>query len=224
MIASLIMCVQELIYRGHMEIILIACSGEKTQGGISTYQNSFIDYSISIETKVSLLSSRKTLAEMIGLAPGPDFGCFEEQREILYKPAYKRYSGIVYRKSDITNVFPLIKNKKVVIVSALYGLIDANDLIRDYDLRMDEKLPNGVKLAKWWKTQNLGKTLEEYLLAEQPNCVHDLLSKVYRTAIAPWPPISFTQRDIQYKSYEYPGLGTGSLWHRGEDLRNILTN
>lgn len=206
-----------------MDLILIACCSKKTAGGSTEYQISKLGEYVSSQALNKLLASRMALAEIKKLFSGPDFGMSTNQTKILYKSAYSRYSGIVYKRSNFVTLFPRVNNKKVLIVSALYGILDANDSTRDYQAKMDETLPQQTRLSTWWKNQHLGAILEEYILNLRPGCVYDLLSNVYRSALAPWPPMNLRGRGINFIQYGYPGEGTGSLWHRGEDLSKLLT-
>lgn len=206
-----------------MDLILIACCNEKTTGGSTEYQISKLEKYVSSQALNKLLVSRKTLADIKKLLPGPDSGISTNQTKILYKSAYSRYYGIVYKRSNFVTSFPRVNNKKVLIVSALYGILDANDSIREYQAKMDETLPQHTRLATWWKNQHLGAILEEYILNLRPGCVYDLLSNVYRSALAPWPPMNLRGQGINFIQYDYPGEGTGSLWHRGDDLFKLLT-
>ena len=203
-----------------MEIILIACSRSKLAGGETGSQySSNLSNILSSQTYRKLLSARNELSRFIDCAPGYDLGFDHQNNDIKYLPAYKRYIGKVYTCSQLANLYPQVKSHRIIIVSALYGLLDANDLIREYNLAMDSKLPNGKKVMTWWKNQGLVKILEEYILGFNPPCVHDLLSVNYRKSLQPWPPDSI--KDI-VKIYNFPGLGNGANWKRGEIFKEIL--
>jgi len=203
-----------------MELVLIACSGSKLSGGEPRSQNlSNLSNILSSQTNNKLLSARKVLSFLINLAPGCDLGDDHQNYSIKYLPAYKRYIGNVYKSSQIVDLYPKVKSLQVIIISAMYGLLDANDLIRDYNLAMDCTLPSGTKVMTWWKNKKLGKILEEYILNYKPTCVHDFLSGNYRKSLQPWPPDSI--KDI-VKIYNFPGLGFGANLQRGKILRKIL--
>jgi len=205
-----------------MELILIACSGKKTKGGTPDYPGSDLEKLLPSGTLQRLLRSRQELARLKNYPSGPDFGNRDTRGNILFKPAYLRYSGIVYEQSGFETLYPQIKGKIVLIISALYGILEAGDSIRDYNMKMDETLSNGNRLATWWRNHTIGSILEECILSIKPDTVHDLLSEVYRSALGPWPMKSLKQQGIPYNKYDYHGLGTGSLWHRGNDLKNLL--
>lgn len=205
-----------------MDLILIACCKEKSFGGSPEYSGSELEKHLSASTFNRLLSARKDLSRIKIISPGPDLGVEAAQGRILYRPAYLRYAGRVYERSHFKSLYPAAKDLNIVIISALYGVVDANDPIRGYEAVMNETLPNHGKLSTWWKQQGLGKVVEEFILNVHPNRVHDLLSKDYRSALSPWPPVSLDAAGIQYVPYDYPGQGTGSLWHRGDDLKRLL--
>lgn len=162
------------------------------------------------------------IANIKCFSEGPDLRGGSLPVNTLYKPAYSRYTGNVYQQSGFEAIFPQIKGKMVLIVSALYGILEAGDYTRDYDLRMDESLLNGGHVSTWWRNHHLGSILEECILLIKPDTVHDLLPKVYRSALEPLPLTGLEVKGIRYEMYEYPGLGTGSQWRRGNDLKNLL--
>jgi cytoplasmic iron level regulating protein YaaA (DUF328/UPF0246 family) len=165
------------------------------------------------------MKARAELATLIGYSPGPDLGFDIHTTNLEYLPACLRYSGIIYRRSNLRDLYPKIKEKRITIISALYGLLDAEDDIRNYDLKMDESLPNGQRLYTWWKQQGLGEILCEYVRNLSPVKTHDILSGNYRKATSPWSRrISSSDRII----YNYPYEGNGSNNHRGRDLENLL--
>lgn len=207
-----------------MDLILIACCKEKQKGGTPNYSAPPLAASLPKNTHLQLLQVRYELATRLRLPLGQDLSGDFAQEEILFMPAYRRYTGKVYTRAEVARLYPKTSKFKLAIISALYGLLDADDPIRYYDLVMDQTLPNGSRLATWWKNHALGKIVEEYVLALKPGKVHDLLSGSYRIALDPWPAKSFQSHGIEYVPYEYPGEGTGSLWHRGDDLKKILSN
>lgn len=203
-----------------MELVLIACSGSKLSGGESGFQySSNLSHILSSQTYKKLFAARKELSQLLNLASGYDLGYDHQDNGIEYLPVYKRYIGKVYKCSLLEKLYPQVKSHRIVIVSALYGLLDANNLIREYDLAMDCTLPNGKKVMTWWKNQELGKILEEYIHAHKPTCVHDLLSGNYRKSLQPW--LQDSIKNIT-KIYNFPGLGIGTNWKRGEILKKIL--
>jgi hypothetical protein len=205
-----------------MELILIACSKGKLAGGERGYQHSKrlrdafgeATYNRLIELRHELVSRCEK-----PLPRGPDLGFNGNESTAVYMPAYLRYTGKVYRVGRVKERYPGNKNVRLVIISAMYGLLDAGDLIQNYDLKMDDKVSN-IHKNTWWKRQGLGNILEKYILACRPVTIHDLLPNNYRAALEPWPPNSI--RNI-VKQYNFPpGLPWEVNGKRGEILAQLL--
>ena len=133
------------------ELIVIACSKSKRKGGAGEYSPSPLADLLSEDRFRQLMKARKNISEILNLSPGPDLGTSAADEKILFLPAYQRYSGIVYKENDFDQVYPGIASRKVIIISALYGVLDASEFIRNYELKMDHKLPIGVRVTTWWK-------------------------------------------------------------------------
>ena len=203
-----------------MEVILIACCQRKSSGGILDYKRPFsLNSTLSSSRIDRLMNARKELANILNLSPGLDTGFDQHNQELLFLPAYQRYTGNVYKRSQFAILFPKTTSIRILIISAFYGLLDADDLIREYDLAMNDTLPNGTKVKTWWKRKSLGGIVEEYIRGINPSKIHDLLSGHYRDALQPWPPERLRNNMI---TYSYPGLGFGADWRRGNDLKSIL--
>jgi cytoplasmic iron level regulating protein YaaA (DUF328/UPF0246 family) len=205
-----------------VELILLACSNRKTKGGTQEYHQPVIKDYLTNKTYHKLLSLRKEIAQMKSIPPGCDLGDKLLSKEIYYKPAYTRYSGIVFSRSNFAELYQKADNKKVIIISALYGLLDAEDMIRDYEVKINETLPIRSRLYTWWKSHGLPGILEEYIINLKPKRIHDFLSNEYRLALSHWPSNAVKSQNIEYFSYNYPGQGQGASWRRGDDLKHIL--
>ncbi len=203
-----------------MNLIIIPCCGTKNPGGQPTYSppSSLLEI-IGPSLYQQLLASRRELSRRLGLPPGPDLGFEAQAHEIRYLPAYQRYNGIIYRTSRFHQLYKPGGRFAVVIVSALYGLIEASDLIRDYNLAMSDSL-SSRRLHTWWQQRGLGEILCTYAKNQRPDLAHDLLSGNYRRAVKPWPSCAHSYFPVH--SYSYPGQGTGSNYRRGEDLETLL--
>lgn len=164
------------------------------------------------------MDARRGLAMWLGLQPGPDLGFHEINENIAYLPAYQRYDGVIYKTGNMRHLYNKYKGL-VIILSALYGLIDASDTIRNYDLAMTDSLPIRSRVSTFWQKQGLREIIEEYYLASESSTLHDLLSNNYRKALDPWP----SSRITSYHPYNYPGLRTASNYPRGEDINKLLT-
>jgi len=199
-----------------MDLILIACSHKKIDGGVPNYHESRLKNMLSPLHYNDLMTARSELANEFHLPLSLDLGSRSQFQNIFYLPSYQRYSGKVYEKSNFAAIFPTVQEKAVIIVSALYGLLDAHDSIRDYDIEMRYT-------RHFWQLHSLGEILEDYILKLRPNRVHDLLSNQYRLSLKPFPITDrFERFGINYIEYNYPGQGMGALWHRGNDLKELL--
>lgn len=201
-------------------VILIPCSGRKRPGGGQRYtpENSAPTL-LGPNSGQSLLKARYELCRILGLALGPDLGA-DQDAGVEYLAAFRRYDGNLYRRAHMTEEDAAgQRGPRVLIVSALYGLLTALEPIRHYNLAMSDKLPNGQRVANWWKQRCLGSLVLEALKNLGASEVHDLLSANYRQALSPWPGPCLP---FAYHGHEYRGLGSGSDYHRGEDLRRLL--
>ena len=106
-----------------------------------------------------------------------------------------------------------------MIISAMYGLLDGNDLIRNYELSMDDALPTRIRVSTFWRWHELREILIELIRRDDVTEVHDLLSEKYREAIQPWPDTKIKNCRV----YNYPGLGQGSSYARAKDLKQFLS-
>lgn len=203
-----------------MKLIIIACCKTKKSGGHPAHKDSPLANMLGDSHFRKLMDTRRELASILNLTPGPDLGFDDQNGNIQFLPAYQRYDGIIYKRSDFENVYPQTKLQKVIIISALYGILDANEEIRNYELNMDFTLPIGRKVKTWWKNHGLGSILREIVCDNQFQVTHELLSKSYRKAIKPWPPSCVDRRIFQH---EYPGQGIGSIWSRAKDLKHLLS-
>lgn len=89
-------------------------------------------------------------------------------------PALERYTGVVYTHLDYASLPKKADaRKRLLVVSALFGLIPGGAPIPDYKLSMTPWL------ARYWKGINTGRLME--LAGDTP--VLDLLSQSYRKAL-----------------------------------------
>lgn len=204
-----------------MNLVLLACSNRKQSGGIPNYMPSKqLEHALSTESFDRLMNARAELVRSTSkkIPIGPDAGIPSSQVVTQYLPAYQRYTGIVYEQGRVRELYPGQSNIRLVIISALYGLLDGDDSIQEYNLKMDDMM-SGQRLCTWWKRQGLGKIVEEYIHYCSPAAIHDLLPINYRKALCPWPPPSLCDC---MKEYIYPGQGQGSNYRRAEDLERLL--
>jgi cytoplasmic iron level regulating protein YaaA (DUF328/UPF0246 family) len=204
-----------------MDLILIACCDRKAPGGKPDPEPKYLDGLLSQADLARLMQARRELAVMTGNAPGPDLGSPNAKRAELL-PAYQRYTGVLYHAAKVNERYSRArKSSRLLILSALYGLIDADDPIRKYNLMMKSSLPSRQRVLSFWKTHGLAQMVQECILAIQPERVHDLLSLDYRQALESWPP-RLALKGIQYIPYDFPGMGMGALHQRGKILGDLL--
>ena len=201
-----------------MKAIIIPCSGQKVRGGSSIYIKPRLIDLLGEAEFGRLLALRDRLSVQIGLPPGPDMNTLYSESDIRFLPAYERYDGKMYQRAEFRESFPEFRGR-VFIISALYGLLDANDHIRFYDLAMDDRISPNVRVWQWWARNGLRGYLDIALRNIAVSEVYDLLSDKYRNATGS------LQTSDQYQAHQfrYPGLGIGSLYERGNDLKKILT-
>jgi len=201
-----------------MRIILIPCSGSKVSGGQSNPQPSKLADVLSPASYHKLTSARQEIAALLQKDQSLGLGFKDDDKESKYLPAFQRYQGLIYAHSDISRLYPALKGR-LVIISAMYGLLDGNDLIRNYELSMNDTLPTGIRMGTFWRRHELREILIELISREDAAEVHDLLSEQYREALRPWPDSKIKNLRI----YEYPGMGQGSSYGRAKDLKRLLS-
>jgi cytoplasmic iron level regulating protein YaaA (DUF328/UPF0246 family) len=165
------------------------------------------------------MEARLDLAKQLRLSPGPDLGFQEKSENISYLPAYQRYDGVIYQTGEVRQRY-IGFGGHLIILSALYGLLEASDTIRNYDLAMNDSLPMRTRVYTFWQKHGLREIIEEYYHACESATLHDLLSGNYRKALEPWPTLKINR----YHPYNYPGLRTASNYPRGGDLKRLLSH
>lgn len=205
-----------------MELVIIACSNRKQGGGVPGYAPSKqLSQGLSPGSFEELLNLRSQVVRCCEkpLPVGPDVGIPGAQANARYLSAYQRYTGIVYEAGSILKLYPNQSHTQLLIISALYGLVDGDDLIQEYNLKMDDEV-SGQRLHTWWKRHKLMDIVEEYILSCKPVLVHDLLLINYQKALHPWPPESIRHL---WRPLDCSGLGQGSSYRRGKYLAALLS-
>jgi len=95
-----------------MKLILITCSAKKRDGGSPEYSPSQLEGYLSKATFQRLLTLRSELAQTKHQPAGPDLGGNIPSTKLQYMPAYLRYSGIIYQRSNFAELFPRARGKK----------------------------------------------------------------------------------------------------------------
>jgi uncharacterized protein len=167
-------------------LLLLPPSETKRDGGIAgsvldLAALSFPSLTRSRRTALAgLRSVSKTLAmskAALGLGPTQRFE-IERNRAISISPtmtAIERYTGVLYDAIDVASLDPAARRflgESVVIHSALFGLIGADDPVPAYRFSHDTRLA-GSSLAGIWRAANAG------VLAARSELVLDLRSESY---------------------------------------------
>lgn len=200
-----------------MKAVIMSCSKRKLPGGNAQYQEPVLAGILGTREYDKLLCLRNELFIHLSLLPGPDSIGGDDPRGLEFRPAYERYDGNVYKAAGVREKLPDF-NGHLFIVSALYGLLEAKDQIRNYDLCMKDKGPGGMFVFRWWKENGLHGFLEIALRNIRATEVHDLQGGDYKKAIGVFGP------GAPYKliQYEYPGMGSRSQYKRAEDLGKLF--
>jgi hypothetical protein len=90
------------------------------------------------------------------LQRGPDLGGVQEANGATYLAAYRRYSGKTYTQIDQDTWVRYYANNQdklsVLIMSGLYGLLEASEWIQNYDVHLtDRVLDTGIPLSGLWR-------------------------------------------------------------------------
>ena len=96
--------------------------------------------------------------QALGLSPG-QAGELERNAQILSAPtapAHEVYTGVLYERLRLGEV----PRDRVLIASALFGMLRAGDPIPYYRMSIGAKLPRIPNLAAWWRP-HLKKALPE---------------------------------------------------------------
>jgi cytoplasmic iron level regulating protein YaaA (DUF328/UPF0246 family) len=123
--------------------------------------------------------SRSLDGSMAALKLGPTQR-FEIERNRSVKtsgvmPAVERYTGVLYDALDVASLGPAAREflgRHVVIHSALFGLVRADDPLPAYRFSHDSRIP-GTSLARLWSSANAA------VLAQHDGLILDLRSESY---------------------------------------------
>lgn len=207
-------------------LIIIPCCGEKRGGEIVEYDRSdCIVNNLSLEAGERLMELRREVALAFQKMPGPDLGFENTEPRIKYMKAYERYSGHLYSKVSENSWNRLSRNPelRLVIVSALYGLVDYNEPIRYYNRSMKDHIYSRRLLKTWWSNHRLADILADYVTQNEIEVVHDFLSTHYSVAVWPYS-LRLRETRVRYLHHTYPGLGSGSDHYRGREVNALIQN
>ena len=139
---------------------------------------------LAVAALARLSKSVSLSREALGLGPRQRFE-IDRNRALMAAPllpALDRYTGVLYDGLSAETLSPSARafaDGHVVIGSALFGLLRANDGIPAYRLSHDSRLP-GQSLRALWRD---GVSVE---LAQRPGVILDLRSEAY-SALGPAP-------------------------------------
>jgi len=181
-------------------LILIPCCARKLPGGTrlaAPFPEPFPKLPPEVRQQVVTARSglldamREELAEQ-RIEKGPDFGGSSMAGK--YRPAWERYAGNLYSalkdRKRLSKAGKEENGAEVLILSALYGPLEPDSPIQDYDLRMDQPLsaPSRPSLSakpeKAWKTILPG-FLREWMRRNGKSRILLLLASHYLKAVGP---------------------------------------
>ena len=149
----------------------------------------------AVEALTRLSRNREKATRALGLGKTQGFE-IERNRSLLQSPllpALDRYTGVLYEglaAESLSSAARAFADQHVVIGSALFGLLRANDGIPAYRLSHDSRLP-GLSLRAHWR-EAISAEIEQ-----RPGLILDLRSEAY-SALGPVPrrPGSFYLRVV----------------------------
>ena len=195
-------------------LVLIACSRTKNTGGELGYQGgSPASWIAEPYLKDRIVSKRSNVYGLLkdakivdafeegrnriysqankSLSHGPDLGGIESiGQKCHYLPAWKRYSGQIYTPIEEASWFQHFSGPRaltVLIMSGLYGLIDAEEKIQDYDIHLsDSDRDTGQRVKTMWSdlyTETIKHYLTRAFSGEKVKIFNLLCDANYVTAI-----------------------------------------
>lgn len=207
-------------------LILIPCCSSKSPGGVLKYdRDSCIVNYLSPDMGDKLMALRRQVAAAFKETLGLDVGVECPEARIEYMKAYRRYRGNLYSRITESSWKKLnnSQNLNLLIVSAFYGVVKHDETIRNYNRTMNRDKIEGRLLKTWWRKHGLCDIILDYIITNKVKVVHDFLSLNYSEAV--WPLQSKAQRiGVDYITHDYSGLGSGSDYHRGEDVQRLIQN
>jgi pimeloyl-ACP methyl ester carboxylesterase len=166
---------------GHLpdRLLLLACSNRKRAGGENAYGGPGpARWIADAELREKVLSRRSQVLSLLKAAQidngfeaaenrlhqapnkilkrGPDFGGVDVgDGQATYLPAWQRYDGRCYTQIDPKSWDRYFRENSakmsVLIMSGLYGLIEATEWIQEYDIHLtDRVLHAGIPISSMW--------------------------------------------------------------------------
>jgi cytoplasmic iron level regulating protein YaaA (DUF328/UPF0246 family) len=164
---------------------------------------------------------RKRAMTALGLPPGL---AAEVDRDALLDtapaaPAAEVYTGVLFQHLDLATLKPAAlarARERVLVASALWGVVALDDRIPAYRLSMGARLPALSKggLAAWWRPH-----LTAALPDEPGSLVVDLRSGTYAAA---WRPTAATVVDVKAQTADGRPISHMAKAVRGTVARRVL--
>ena len=201
-----------------MDVFLIPCSRMKRRGGeLRPPAWSPLQDLLMPSTWARLTALRLELAWTLELEPGSDLDPLGEAPDVRVMPGYRRYHGGIYQGAALEERWPLPGACRVLVVSALYGLVDLGDDVREHEIKMRDRLPDHKPVWRWWWEAGLSLILDEAVQALEPNEVHNLLTPHYRKAVE-----AIGGRAPAFSMLDHPELDPDDNAARGRALGELL--
>jgi len=138
------------------------------------------------------------------------------------------YNGRFYKKTKkalldiLGEKYPHVR---VLIVSALYGLVKLDEGIKEYELTMTDKLANRMKVYRFWQKEGLWRILLEYIHKNQITHIWSLLPgslqfPYHQVFLDLWKILKNTP--IKCIRVEVPGAGSATGCKRGKWLTHVI--
>lgn len=163
--------------------------------------------------------SRKKAIEALAISPGQaeEVAVDATLRSAPAAPAAEVYSGVLYDRLGLA-ALPARARKRVLIASALWGVVRPEDRIPYYRLSAKARLPRTGPIAAYWRA-----ALAAALPDEEGSLVVDMRSGAYAAA---WKPKRATL--LAVRAFSEEGGRRKPLTHlakamRGEVARALLT-
>ena len=129
-------------------------------------------------------------------------------------PVRRVYTGVLYDALDLTGLDPASgrrANRRIVVISALFGALRLTDRVPPYRLSMAVNLPGVGPLAAHWR-QHLGEPMDSLVGA---GLIIDCRSSTYAAA---WSPAAGSPQTQRWVQIHVPGAT-----HMAKHTRGLVT-
>ena len=181
-------------------LFVIPCCKRKIRGGEARNENTPLTYFEDIDQVPNLVNARNEKINSNNL----------DHPDILLK-AWDRYDGTIYRKlkEGQQRIDKLMAKGclDIVIVSALYGVINYNTPIANYDLAMKQE-----DIIHWGNS--ISEAINNY-------CINHKIDEVF-TFLAPTTYYPVTNRSLRDHQKSWPVDPNGNAYHGAKNVYNHL--